>query len=125
MMRFNQSVVVSNVLTLLSDAARQDQFGGFKVNPDSIELVSIPTDSSESTTKGKYYTKIVICLHVFFRKLTFSNSTPYVCFIRQLISVRDILLGCLFLLLLLFSLNKILFLKIFYGWSSTLLFPNT
>ena len=113
MMRFNQSVVVSNVLTLLSDAARQEQFGGFKVNPDSIELVSIPTDSSESTTKGKYYKKIVICIHVFFRKLTFSNSTSYVCFIRQLISVRDILLACLFLLLLLFSLNKILFLKIF------------
>ena len=77
MMRFNQSVVVSNVLTLLSDAARQDQFGVCKVNPDSIELVSIPTDGSESTTKGKYYKEIVVCSHVFFRKWTFSNRTQY------------------------------------------------
>ena len=77
MMRFNQSVVVSSILTLLSDAARQEQFGGFKVNPDSIELVSIPTDSSEKIAKGKYYKEIVICLQVFFRKWTFSNCTPY------------------------------------------------
>ena len=65
MMRFNQSVVVSNVLIVLSDAARQDKFGGFKVNPDSIKQVLIPTDGikqvliptdgSESTTKGKLY----------------------------------------------------------------------
>ena len=68
MMRFNQSVVVSNVLTLLSDAARQRQFGGFEVNPDSIELVLITTDGSEGTTKGKYYREIVECLHVSFRK---------------------------------------------------------
>ena len=59
MMRFNQSVVVSNVLTLLSDTAREDQFGGFKVNPDSIEQVLIPTDGSEGTTKGKNYKDIV------------------------------------------------------------------
>ena len=51
-MRFNQSIVVSDALTLLSDAARQDQFGGFKVNPYSIKLVVISTDGSESTTKG-------------------------------------------------------------------------
>ena len=68
MMRFNQSVVVSNVLTLLSDAARQRQFEGFEVNPDSIELVLIPTDGSESTPKGKYYREIVESLHVSFRK---------------------------------------------------------
>ena len=65
MMRFNQSVVVSNVLIVLSHAARQDRFGGFKVNPDSIKQVLIPTDGikqvliptdgSESTTKGKLY----------------------------------------------------------------------
>ena len=55
MMRFNQSVVVRNVLILLSHAARQDKFGGFKVNPDSIKHVLIPTDGSESTTKGKLY----------------------------------------------------------------------
>ncbi|XP_066024500.1 uncharacterized protein [Pocillopora verrucosa] len=52
MMRFNQSVVVRNVLIVLSHAARQDKFGGFKVNPDSIKHVLIPTDGSESTTKG-------------------------------------------------------------------------
>ena len=55
MMKFNQSVVVSNVLTVLSDAARQDKFGGFEVNPDSIKQVFITTDGSESTTKGKFY----------------------------------------------------------------------
>ena len=59
MMRFNQSVVVSNVLTLLSDAAREDQFGGFKVNPDSVKQVLMPTDGSEGTTKGKNYKEIV------------------------------------------------------------------
>ena len=58
-MRFNQIVFVSKVLTVLSDAARQDKFGGFKVNPDSIKQVFIPTDSSESTTKGKFYKEIV------------------------------------------------------------------
>ncbi|XP_066024479.1 uncharacterized protein [Pocillopora verrucosa] len=52
MMRFNQTVVVSNVLIVLSDAARQDKFRGFKVNPDSIKQVLILTDGSESTTKG-------------------------------------------------------------------------
>ena len=55
MMRFNRSVVVSNVLTVLLDAVRQDKFGGFKVNPESIKQVFIPTDDSESTTKGKFY----------------------------------------------------------------------
>ena len=55
MMRFNQSVIVSNVLTFLSDAARQDKFGAFKVDPDSLKQVMIPTDGLESTTQGKYY----------------------------------------------------------------------
>ena len=55
MMKFNQSVVVGNVLTVLSDAARQDKFGGFKVNPDSIKQVFIRKDDFESTTKGKFY----------------------------------------------------------------------
>ena len=56
MMRFNQNVVVSNVLIVLSRAARQDKFGGFKVNPDSRQTkqVLIPTDGSESTTKSKF-----------------------------------------------------------------------
>ena len=77
MMRFNQTVVVSNVLIVLSDAARQDKFRGFKVNPDSIKQVLIPTDGSESTTKGKFYKDIVQCLHVFFRRWTFYNCIPY------------------------------------------------
>ena len=55
MMKFNQSVIVSNVLTLLSDSARQDKFGAFKVDPDSIKQVLIPTDGLESTTQGKYF----------------------------------------------------------------------
>ena len=55
MMRFNQSVIMSNVLTFLSDAARQGKFRAFKVDPDSIEQVLIPTDGLESTTQGKYY----------------------------------------------------------------------
>ena len=93
MMRFNQSVVVSNVLTLLSDAATEDQFGGFKVNPDSIKQVLIPTDGSEGTTKGKNYKEIVYTY-------SFENGLFLIALgIKQLISVRDILLGCLFLLL--------------------------
>ena len=60
MMRFNRSVVVSNVLTVLLDAARQDKFGGFKVDPESIKQVFIPTDGSESTTKGKFYKEILL-----------------------------------------------------------------
>ncbi|CAH3166685.1 unnamed protein product, partial [Pocillopora meandrina] len=52
MMRFNRSVVVSNVLTVLLDAARHDKFGGFKVDPESIKQVFMPADDSESTTKG-------------------------------------------------------------------------
>ena len=54
MMRFNKSVIASNVLTFLSDAARQDKFGAFKVDPDSIKQV-LPRDSLENTTQGKYF----------------------------------------------------------------------
>ena len=59
MMRFNQSVILSSVLTLLSDAARQDKFGVFKVDPDSIKQVFRASDGSESTTKGKCYKECV------------------------------------------------------------------
>ena len=62
MMRFNRSVVFSNVLTVLLDAARQDKFGGFKVDPESIKQVFIATDSSESTTKGKFYKEILLLI---------------------------------------------------------------
>ena len=77
MMRFNQNVVVSNVLIVLSHAARQDKFGGFKVNPDSIKQVLIHTEGSESTRKGKFYKEIVNCLHVFFRIWTVCSCIPY------------------------------------------------
>ena len=60
MMRFNRSVVVSSVLTVLFDAAMEDKFGGFKVDPESIKQVFIPTDGSESTTKGKFYKEILL-----------------------------------------------------------------
>ena len=55
MMKFNQSVIVNNVLTFLSNAARQDKFGAFKVDSVSIKQVLPPTDGLESTTQGKYY----------------------------------------------------------------------
>ena len=55
MMKFNESVIESNVLTFLSDAARKDNFGVFKVDPDSIKQVLILTDGSESTMQGKCY----------------------------------------------------------------------
>ena len=113
MMRFNQSVVVSNVLTLLSDAARQEQFGGFKVNPDSIELVLMPTDGSESTAQGKNSREIIYTY-------SFENELFLIalgiCFIKQLISVRDRLLGCLFLLLPLFNLKKSCFYTFSWIW---------
>ena len=62
MMRFNRSVVFSNVLTVLLDVARQDKFGGFKVDPESIKQVFIATDGSESTTKGKFYKEILLLI---------------------------------------------------------------
>ena len=122
MMRFNQSVVVSNVLTLLSDAARQEQFGGFKVNPDSIELVLMPTDGSESTAKGKNSKEIVYTY-------SFENELFLIalgiCFIKKLISVRDRLLGCLFFAVAFVQFKENLVFTLFYGYSSTLLFPST
>ena len=102
MMRFNRSVVVSNVLTVLLDAARQDKFGGFKVDPESIKQVFIPTDGSESTTKGKFYKEILL-LNVY------TNSSEdglfqivfRICLIKQLNSVSHIF-PSFFLSLLLF-----------------------
>ena len=51
MMRFDQSVVLSHVVTSLSDAAREDRFGDFKVDPDSIRQVL--------TSKGTCYKETV------------------------------------------------------------------
>ena len=75
MMRFNQSVVVNNILTVLSNAARQNKLGGFKVNPDSIKQVFLPTDGSESTVKGKFYKEIVNYIEV--HKATSFAVIPY------------------------------------------------
>lgn len=51
-MKFNQSAVVSEVLSVLKTAAKEDNFDGFKVDPNSIEQISPPpTDTSD--TKGK------------------------------------------------------------------------
>ena len=97
MMWFNQSVVVSKVLTVLSDAARQDKFGGLKVNPDSIKQLSTPPDGSENTTKGKLYEEIVL-LNVY----TYSSEERVflivfrICLIKQIISVSDIFPGFYF-----------------------------
>ena len=45
-MKFNQSAVVSEVLNVLKTAAEEDNFDGFKVDPNSIEQVSpAPTDT--------------------------------------------------------------------------------
>ena len=51
-MKFNQSVVVSEVLNVLKTAAKEENFGGFKVDPNSIEQVS-PPPTDTSSTKGK------------------------------------------------------------------------
>ena len=52
-MKFNQSAVVSEVLNVLKTAAKEDNFDGFKVDPNSIEQISSPpTDTS--STEGKH-----------------------------------------------------------------------
>ena len=50
-MKFNQTAVVSEVLNVLKTAAEENNFDGFKVNPDSIEQVS-PAPTDTSGTKG-------------------------------------------------------------------------
>lgn len=42
-MYFNQRVAVTEVLTSLRDAALQDKFGVFRVDPGSIKQISSPT----------------------------------------------------------------------------------
>ena len=102
MMRFNQHVVVRNVFIVLSDAARQDKFRGFKVNPDSIKQVLISTDGSESTTKGTFYKDIVKWLHVSFRRWTVYNCIPYLLNYTTY-SVTDTLPGFVFIVVVLFN----------------------
>ena len=59
MMRFDQSVVVSHVVTSLSDAAREDRFGDFKVDPDSIKEALTSTDGLGIAAKGTCYKETV------------------------------------------------------------------
>ena len=53
-MKFNQSAVVSEVLNVLKTDAEEDNFGGFKVDPNSIEQIS-PPPTDTSGTKGKTF----------------------------------------------------------------------
>ena len=58
-MKFNQSAVVSEVLNVLKTAAEEDNFDGFKVDPNSIEQVT-PPPTDTSGTKGK-----TVCLYFY------------------------------------------------------------
>ena len=88
MMRFNRSVVVSNVLTVLLDAARQDKFGGL-IN--SIKQVFIPTDGSESTTKGTFYKEILLLnVHTYSSEDGLFLIAFRICLIKRLNSVSHI-----------------------------------
>ena len=57
MLKFNQSVVGSQVLDTLQKAAKNETFGGFKVNPDSIQQIvpSLTTTSTEGTVLFQYF----------------------------------------------------------------------
>ena len=51
-MNFNQSVDVSEVLTVLKDAAQQNKFGEYKVDPNSIKQIS-PSSTVTPSTQGR------------------------------------------------------------------------
>lgn len=53
-MKFNQSVIASEVFTILKDAAKQDKFGDFKVDPSSIKQTS-PSPTDTAGTKGTVF----------------------------------------------------------------------
>lgn len=48
-MKFDQSVVASEVLSVLKKAAENDEFDGFKVDPNSIKQISPPTTGTKGT----------------------------------------------------------------------------
>ncbi|KAJ7376167.1 hypothetical protein OS493_036548, partial [Desmophyllum pertusum] len=48
-MNFNQSVDVSEVLTVLKDAAQQNKFGEYKVDSNSIKQISPSSTVTPST----------------------------------------------------------------------------
>lgn len=53
-MKFNQSVIASEVLTVLKDAAKNDKFGDFEVDPNSIKQTS-PSPTDTAGTKGTVF----------------------------------------------------------------------
>ena len=70
-------------MTFLSDAARQDKFGAFKVDPDSIKQV-LPTDGLENTTQGKYFKGgWLLFPKVFTGIITFENDGLSICIPNQ------------------------------------------
>ena len=122
MMRFNRSVVVSNVLTVLLDAARQDKFGGFKVDPESIKQVFIATDGSESTTKGKFYKEILfLIVYAYWSEDGLFLIVFSICLIKKTQFCESYISKFCFCRCRCFiQLNKILLLKNYYRESSTL-----
>ena len=48
-MKFNQSVDGKKVLTVLKDAAEQNKFGEYKVDPKSLKLIYPPSTDAPST----------------------------------------------------------------------------
>ena len=48
-MKFNQSVDVNEVLTVLKDAAQQNKFGDYKVDPNSIKQIASSSTVTPST----------------------------------------------------------------------------
>jgi len=69
-MKFNQSAVVSEVLNVLKTAAKEDNFGGYKVDPNSIEQIS-PAPTGTSSTKST--------VSWFYFPSSFHFSVPYRC----------------------------------------------
>ena len=126
MMRFNRSVVVSNVLTVLLDAARQDKFGGFKVDPESIKQVFIPTDGSESTTKGTFYKEILLLnVHTYSSEDGLFLIAFRICLIKRLNSVSHIFPSFIFVaVVVLFNRTKSFFFN-YYRECGALLFLST
>ena len=64
-MKFNQSVDVNEVLTVLKDAAQQNKFGEYKV--DSIKL-SAPSSTVTPSTQGRV--KCCLPITCFYNSLT-------------------------------------------------------
>jgi len=65
-LRFNQSVSESEVRSLLSNAALQGNFGGFIVDPESIEQTSPSSTASPSPT-GTRGTQVRVCEETFLK----------------------------------------------------------